>query len=62
MSPQNGMFSYLLVPNLQHAQGTKKHTKCLVEKHQRNIFKNQEKRLLFNPKRTWQKNKKRDHN
>jgi hypothetical protein len=62
MSPQNGMFSYLLVPNLQHAQGTKKHTKCLVEKHQRNIFKNQEKRLLFNPKRTWQKNEKRDHN
>ena len=46
------MFSYLLVPNMQHARGTKKHVKCLVEEHQGNIFKNQEKRLIFNPMRT----------
>lgn len=56
------MFSYLVVPNMQHAQGTKKRIKCLVEEHERNIFKNHEKRLLFNARPTWQKNKKRDHN
>jgi len=40
MLTQHGMFSYLLVPNMQHAQGTKKHIKCLVEKRQKKIFKN----------------------
>jgi len=53
MLPQNGMFSYLLVPNMQQAQGTKKHIKCLVEEHQRNIFKYQEKRQMFNPRRAY---------